>query len=96
MNHVRTITHPLFFGIVVVAMFMMSFGQLALLFRMVAEINSQREGPHHFGYWWWSPLKTWRVVSAHRQLFPDSRSRLVFGTSLAMTFICFFTLVEFA
>jgi hypothetical protein len=38
MNHVRTITHPLFFGIVVVAMFMMSFGQLALLFRMVAEI----------------------------------------------------------
>jgi hypothetical protein len=56
----------------------------ASFYRMLGEVNAQRDPRHQFGYLWFSPLKWWRVLSLHRQMYPQRWSRVINVVPLAL------------
>ena len=65
----------------------LSFTNLITYFRMLKEVNEQRDRTEQIGYLWFGPRKYWQVVRLHRRFYPSSRLRIL---NLAPVAIWFF------
>jgi hypothetical protein len=56
----------------------------ASFYRMLGEVNAQRDPKDQIGCLWFSPFKAWRVFTLHRQMYPQKWSRVINIVPLAL------------
>jgi len=51
---------------------------LALFLKMLGQVNATRAPKDRLGFFWNGRVKNWRILSLHRQLYPNSNLRLLY------------------